>query len=100
MALIDDIIEMASSDKEPIGNLLRKCLILGRQIPNEKFRAWLDNELDGYNSQDELPSYQTFRCVNKGLLVGLADPFVGYSITLSAITTRQEVRKLLATWPC
>jgi hypothetical protein len=71
MALIDDIIEMASNDKEPIGNLLRKCLILERQIPNEKYRAWLDNELDGYGSEDEMPNYRVFNCVNKGLFIGL-----------------------------
>ena len=70
MALIDDIIDMAADDKEPIGNLLRKCLILERQIRNDKFRAWLDSELDGYENPDELPSYRVFNCVNKGMLIG------------------------------
>jgi hypothetical protein len=71
MALIDDIIEMASNDKEPIGNLLRKCLVLERQVRNEKFRAWLDKELDGYETKEELPSYRVFRCINKGFFVGI-----------------------------
>lgn len=71
MALIDDIIEMASNDKEPIGNLLRKCLILERQIPNEKFRAWLDNELDGYETTEEIPNYRVFNCINKGYFIGI-----------------------------
>ena len=30
--LLDDIIDMAADDKTPIGNLLRKCLILERRV--------------------------------------------------------------------
>ena len=41
MKLLDQIIEAASNDKEPIGNLLRKCLVLEQQVKNEKFKAWL-----------------------------------------------------------
>jgi hypothetical protein len=43
MKLLDDIIDMASDNKEPVGSLLRKCLVLERQLRNEKFRAWLDH---------------------------------------------------------
>ena len=32
MKLLDEIIEMAADDKEPVGNLLRKCLVLERQL--------------------------------------------------------------------
>ena len=72
MALLDDIIEAATDDKVPIGTLLRKCLLLEYQVKNEKFRAWLNNELDGYDRdrEDEIPSYRVFTCLNKGLLIG------------------------------
>ena len=74
MALLDDIIEAATDDKAPVGTLLRKCLVLEQQVKNEKFKAWLDNELDGYNRDHELdiPSYRVFNCVNKGFLIGIA----------------------------
>jgi hypothetical protein len=49
MKLLDEIIEGAVSDTQPIGTVLRKCLVLERQVKNEKFRVWLDNELDGYD---------------------------------------------------
>ena len=73
MALLDDIIEAATDDKTPIGNLLRKCLVLEQQVKNEKFKAWLDNELDGYDRdhQSDFPSYRVFNCVNKGFLIGI-----------------------------
>jgi hypothetical protein len=72
MALVDDIIELASSDKEPIGNVLRKCLILESQFANEAFRAWLDKELDGYDDDEDLPSYRTFHAVSYGHFIGMA----------------------------
>jgi hypothetical protein len=74
MALLDDIIEAATDDKALIGTLLRKCLVLEQQVKNEKFKAWLDSELDGYDRdrEAEFPSYRVFTCVNKGFLIGLA----------------------------
>jgi AbiTii len=72
MALLDEIINVAVDEKVPIGTLLRKCLVLEQQVKNEKFRAWLDHELDGYDQIEELPPYRVFNCVNKGLFIGIA----------------------------
>jgi len=66
MTLLDEIIDAAVDEKVPIGTLLRKCLVLEQQVKNEKFRVWLDRELDG-DDQEELPPYRVFNCVNKGL---------------------------------
>ena len=72
MRLLDEIIDAAADEKVPIGTLLRKCLVLQQQVKNEKFRAWLDRELDGYDQMEELPPYRVFNCVNKGLFFGIA----------------------------
>ncbi|MGM4958112.1 hypothetical protein [Bradyrhizobium sp. 604_D8_N2_3] len=73
MSLVDEIIELASSDKEPIGNVLRKCLILESQYSNEAFRSWLDKEMDGYDDDEEdLPSYRAFRAISYGHFIGIA----------------------------
>ena len=55
MALLDEIIEAATDDEVPIGTLLRKCLVLEQSNPNEKFRVWLDRELDGYEGMTNCP---------------------------------------------
>jgi hypothetical protein len=51
MKLLDEIIEGAVNDTQPIGTVLRKCLVLEQQVKNEKFRIWLNNELDGYDNR-------------------------------------------------
>jgi hypothetical protein len=71
MALLDEIIEAATDDKVPIGTLLRKCLVLEQAFQNEKFKAWLNKELDGYHASDELPSYRNFHAVSYGHFLGI-----------------------------
>jgi hypothetical protein len=70
--LLQEIIDQAVDEKTPIGTLLRRCLVLEQRIKNEKFRQWLNWELDGYFNSAELPSYRKFRCVNKGFFIGVA----------------------------
>ena len=48
--LLDDIIELATDDKQPITVLLRKCLILASQLKNERLKAWANKELNGYRT--------------------------------------------------
>jgi hypothetical protein len=92
MKLLDDIIDMASDNKEPIGSLLRKCLVLERQLRNEKFRAWLDLELDGYDRDrpDDFPSYRLFNCVNKGDFHGLIVRMTGHPFSLAALSPEHQ----------
>lgn len=94
MKLVDDIIELASDNKEPIGNLLRRCLVLERQLNNEKFKAWIDLELEGYGSGNEdLPSYRIFNCVNKGDFYGMTVKMTGQPISLHVMNDHD--RKIL-----
>jgi hypothetical protein len=69
--LLQDIIDQAVDEKVPIGTLLRRCLVLEQKLKNEKFRQWLNWELDGYFNSEEVPSYREFHCVNMGLFIGL-----------------------------
>jgi hypothetical protein len=101
MALLDDIIEAAVDDKVPIGNLLRRCLLLEQQVKNEKFKSWLDSELDGYDINGELPSYRTFNCVNKGYFVGIGMQMKDQPLSLHVMEERDRklVEKVLLHQP-
>jgi len=58
--LLNDIIELATDDKQPITVLLRKCLILSSQLRNARLKAWANRELNGYGDKDDadLPDYR------------------------------------------
>jgi hypothetical protein len=75
--LLDDIIELATDDRKPVSVLLRKCLILGHKLNNERLKAWANQELNGYETQDGLPAY---RIVPAGAKAYMSGPF-GASIS-------------------
>lgn len=70
MSLLDDIIHAATDDEVPIGTLLRKCLVLEQTFKNEKFKVWINKELDGYEKEDELPPYRVFHAISYGHFIG------------------------------
>jgi predicted transcriptional regulator len=57
--LLDEIIELATDDKQSISVLLRKCLILASQLKNDRLKVWANKELNGYGDDNEqLPDYR------------------------------------------
>jgi hypothetical protein len=93
MRLLDEIIDATLDKQMPIGTLLRKCLVLEQQVKNEKFRAWLDRELDGYDQMEELPPYRVFNCVNRGLFIGRAMRMDDQPISIHVM--EEEDRKVI-----
>jgi hypothetical protein len=67
--LLNDIIDLATDDKQPITTLLRKCIVLAQQLKNHRLRIWANEELNGYNSIDNLPEYRTISAAATGLFV-------------------------------
>ena len=74
MRLLDEIIDYAVGNEQPVSVLLRKCLILAYQLKNDRLKIWIEKELDGYNADDELPEYRHAGAPAKGTLFG---PFNG-----------------------
>jgi hypothetical protein len=58
MRLVDEIIDMASDAKQPLANVLRKCLILAFDLKNETLKQWTEKELNGFDRADEIPDYR------------------------------------------
>lgn len=57
-ALLDDIIDTATDGKQPMSNILRKCLRLGHELRNDRLKAWANQELSGYDGIANLPEYR------------------------------------------
>ena len=70
MKLIDDIIKLAVTNKSPVSDVLRHCLILAYELDNLKLKTWITKELDGYGLDDPVPAYRSIRIVAKGLFIG------------------------------
>ena len=67
--LLDEIIDLAVDNKQPITTLLRKCIVLAHQLKNEKLRKWANEELDGYDDIKNLRSIESSGPAT-GLFVG------------------------------
>lgn len=68
--LLNDIIDLATDDKQSITTLLRKCLVLASQLKNERLKAWANQELNGYDSGKELPEYRILAAGAVGVFAG------------------------------
>ena len=68
--LLDEIINLAVDNKQPITTLLRKCIVLAHQLRNERLRKWANEELNGYSHIKNLPEYRTLPGPATGLFVG------------------------------
>ena len=69
-ALLDDIIATAIDNKQPLAVLLRKCLLLGHELKNERLKVWANQELSGYQNVDDLPPYRVFPAEARGNFSG------------------------------
>lgn len=68
--LLDDIIELATDNKQPITTLLRKCIVLAHQLKNERLKVWANKELNGYDPDDNLPAYRVLTTLARGNFSG------------------------------
>lgn len=70
MSLLREIQDAAIDASVPLTALLRKCKVLAARLRNEDFSRWIDNELNGYESTDDLPSYRVLSVNSKGHFSG------------------------------
>lgn len=70
MTLLRDIQNSAIASNCRLSDLLRKCKVLSARLQNDEFGKWVDSELDGYQSNDDLPPYRIIGCIAKGNLGG------------------------------
>lgn len=70
MSLLRDIQQAAVDSSIPLSDLLRRCTLLAARLRNEELRSWVANELNGYNSKDELPPYRIANVISKGHFSG------------------------------
>jgi hypothetical protein len=75
--LLDDIVSLATDDTHSITVLLRKCVVLAHQLKNERLKIWANQELNGYDSPDEVPEYRKMPAQAKGNFAGSFGAYLG-----------------------
>lgn len=72
MSLLREIQNLASCSSKDIdlSSLLRKCKILSARLNHHEFKVWVEKELNGYESDEELPSYRIMKVISKGHFSG------------------------------
>ncbi len=72
MSLLREITDAAVDASVEISTLLRKCKVLAARLGNKDFDSWVEHELNGYSSPDEVPSYRRLKRVeSRGNFVGM-----------------------------
>lgn len=66
MSLLRDIQNACTDSSSDIASLLRKCKVLASRLKNEEFKAWVDNELNGYPDRTSVPLYRRFSTESHG----------------------------------
>ena len=71
MKLLDEIIDLAASEKCSVPTLLRKCLVLAHTLKSDRLKVWAENELNGYDPDDVgIPECRKTGAAAKGFFVG------------------------------
>lgn len=72
MSLLREIQNLASCSSKDIdlSSLLRKCKILSARLNHHEFKVWVEKELNGYERDEELPSYRIMKVMSKGHFSG------------------------------
>lgn len=58
MKIVDETIELLSSSNGILTDALIKTKVLLHKIGHKELVIWVNKELNGYNKNDELPSYR------------------------------------------
>ena len=70
MSLLKDIQSAAIDANTDVIVLLRKCKVLAARLGNSDFKGWVEHELNGYLSKEELPKYRILKVQSRGHFSG------------------------------
>lgn len=70
MSLLREIQNTAIDSNADLASLLRKCKILAARLGNSEFKQWVERELSGYQSINDLPDYRILNVHSRGHFAG------------------------------
>lgn len=89
MKLINEIIESISGNSFSLTDALIKTKVLSFELKNEELKTWINNELNGYPSE-ELPNYRVIPCQVIGSISNGFHRATNYPIPLTALDKEEK----------
>lgn len=80
MKLIEEIIEILSSEDGKLSTALLKTKVLLHKIGHKELVPWVSSELDGYKTGETVPEYRIIRTELKGNFANLAYQYTSHPI--------------------
>lgn len=71
MSLLREIQTDAVDANVDISVVLRKCKVLAARLGNKEFKLWVERELNGYASKEDLPTYRILHVESYGDFFGM-----------------------------
>lgn len=66
MSIIQELQDDIVDSKTNLSSILRRAKVLAYDLKNEEFKKWVDNELNGYSNEKEIPDYRKTLAYNFG----------------------------------
>lgn len=70
MKLVEELRNDIVNPNNKLSDALRKAKILASILKDKEFKKWIDNELNGYKNENELPEYRVLSTQNFGTFSG------------------------------
>ena len=97
MNLLNDIQEAITNPSFRLADILRKAKVLAFRLDHQEFKDWVNQELNGYKSNDNMPEYRILREVDSyGYFVGIAGNQADH-IPIPSLSLPKEYRELMRT---
>lgn len=71
MSLLGEIQTDAIDANVDISVVLRKCKVLAARLGNKEFKLWVERELNGFTSKEDLPTYRILHVESYGDFFGM-----------------------------
>lgn len=85
--MIKELIKDISYDNISLAQALTRAKLIAYKIDNTEFKDWLNCELNGYSSEDQLPDYRSLRC---DTFAQIDNPYYGTRILPIDLSTLDE----------
>ena len=88
--LIDEIIQLLSSDQGSITEALLKTKVLLHQIGHRELIEWVNYELNGYEKNESVPQYRVLRARVVGNLANIRMRATSHPIPIGHLSDNER----------